>query len=42
MKLNLLLEAREVTEETFLDMLRSIINKNKSELENEKKKKKSY
>ena len=30
-------QAREETEEAFLDMLRSIINKIKSELENEKK-----
>ncbi len=37
MKLNLLLEDKEETEETFLDMLRIIINKSKSELENEKK-----
>jgi CRISPR/Cas system CSM-associated protein Csm2 small subunit len=29
--------AREETEEAFLDMLRSIINKIKAELENEKK-----
>jgi hypothetical protein len=30
-------KAREETEEAFLDMLRSIINKIKTELENEKK-----
>jgi hypothetical protein len=30
-------KAREETEEAFLDMLRSIINKIKTELENEKR-----
>ena len=34
-------KAREETEEAFLDMLRSIINKIKAELENEKKQRES-